>query len=402
MGGGSTAVAYNGHSQTSYHYSFPTSLSAPGGRKNAEKTRDGTKGLARVAAVDHQQDPSNNSAVFPGASDHPAHMWDPLAQLSLRASLLKGAALLPYLNSGAKFEQMLQDMLHRDLKTNGKQEREGGEAAQNGGGPDRKSSPSSAAPAEGERGVLGVMCRWCSQLFPNVAVLLQHERYLCKVTREAAEVPDVLLAKDRSSPPPLSLHLSRSDDGRSPLQVIAAMHSPPPHHQHQEALLSPPYWPSQEKGSPGQLALCSPEARRASSSELGSPVCLDLTSCPPDLSPRKRAGGSWSQSEPLDLSLPKHLEDKEEKVKAMNGSSKREAGASRRPSPAPHLPFHRAVYSAAGAGPVFPGPIYNGFPIFNPAASSAGFLPPMAYMMEADTEAALKKMHQERQALMVI
>lgn len=418
-GSGSAAAAaaasYNGHSQTAYHYSFPTSPSAPGGRKIAEKMRDGGKALGRAAADDHHQDPNNNPAVFPGASDHLAHLWDPLAQLSLRASLLKGTTLLPYLNSGAKFEQMLQEMLHRDLKKDAKTERDVGgsggvEGAHNGGGPDRKPSPSAAAPGEGERGVLGVMCRWCSQVFPNVAVLLQHERYLCKVTREAAEVPDVLLAKDRPSPPPL--HLSRSDggNGRSPQQVLVAMHSPPPHrhhHHHQDALRSPPYWPSQEKGSPGQLALRSPEAssphptarRRASSSELGSPVCLDLTSCPPDLSPRKKAGGSWSQSEPLDLSLPKHLSDKEEKVRAMNGSSKREAGAPRRPSPAPHLPFHHAVYGAAGA-PVFPGPVYNGFPIFNQPANNA-FLPPMAYMMEADTEAALKKMHQERQALMV-
>lgn len=68
---------------------------------------------------------------------------------------------------------------------------------------------------------------------------------------------------------------------------------------------------------------------------------------------------------------------------------------------------------------MFPGSLYNGFPIFNQSglglsghdgiagipfgqpANGPGFLSPMAYMMDADAEATLKKIHQERQALMV-
>lgn len=432
-GGGNTggaAGAFNGHSQSSYHYSFPTSPSAVGGRKSTEKgpslssQKDSGRPLGRVSE-DPQQDTNNNPTGFPRASDL-THLWDPLAHLSLRASLLKGTTLLPYLHPGAKFEQMLQEMLHREVKKDVKMEREGAEGAYNGGGPDRKVSPDGRdlASAEGERGVLGMMCRWCSQLFPNVAVLLQHERYLCKMNREAVEVPEGLLGKDHPSPP---LHLSRSalqtensklmeatnslPGGRSPQQVLVAMHSPPLPHQH-DALRSPAYWSGQEKGSPSQPALRSPDVssppgrRRAPSSDFGSPICLDLTSCPPDLSPRKKTSSPWSQSEPLDLSLPKQLSDKEEKNKTMNGNSargeKRALGTPHKPSPAAHLPFHHhhPVYSGAGA-PVFPGSLYNGFPIFNPPANSAGFLPPMAFMMEADTEAALKKMHQERQAFMV-
>ena len=90
------------------------------------------------------------------------------------------------------------------------------------------------------------------------------------------------------------------------------------------------------------------------------------------------------------------------------------------PSQPQHLALHQ-LYSGS-AGPVFGGSMYNGFPVFNPMlqaslggpghesipslslghpASSPGFLSPMTYMIETDTEAMLKKIHQERQALMV-
>lgn len=464
-GGGNTAgasSAFNGHSQSSYHHSFPTSPSAVGGRNSTDKgppmasqTQDNTRPLGRVPEDPQQltlQDPNHNLTGFPRASDL-AQLWDPLAHLSLRATILKGTTLLPYLHSGTKFEQMLQEMLHREVKKDETIEIEGGEGAAmeerraiyNGGGLDRKVSPDrrdTVAAGEGERGVLGVMCRWCSQLFPNVAVLLQHERE-----------HESLLSKDHPSPP---VHFPRSalqpenskltevtnslPGSKSPLQkpswqstpqqLLVAMHSPPqPQH---DALRSPAYSSGQEKGSPSQPINHSPELssprgrRRVPSSEFGSPVCLDLTSCPPELSsPRNQTSSPWSQSEPLDLSLPKQLSDQEEKSKTVNGNSargeRRERGTQqlRKPSPTAHLPFHHhPVYSGAGT-PVFPGSLYNGFPIFNQSglrlsghegitamsfnqpANSPGFLSPMAYMMEADPEATLKKIHQERQALMV-
>lgn len=424
------------------------------------QTKDNTGRMSRVPEDPQQlslKDPNDNLTGFPRASDL-AQLWDPLAHL--RASILKGNNLLPYFDySGTKFEQMLQEMLHREVK---KDEKEGEEVAaaeerraiHNGGGVDRKASPDrrdAVAPCDGERGVLGVMCRWCSQLFPNVAVLLQHERYHCKMNREPVEVPEGLCGKETSSQ---LLHFPRSylqpennskpteatnslPGGKSPLQkpswqaipqqLLVAMHSPPqPHH---DSLRSQAYWSHQEKGCPSQAVNCSPEVssprgRRIPSSEFGSPACLNLASCPPDLtSPQNQTCNPWSQNEPLDLSLPKQLSDQEEKT--LNGNSakteKREFGSQqlRRPSPTTHLSrHHHPVYSRAGA-PMFPGSLYNGFSIFNQSAlglpghegmpgmpfsqpaSSPGFLSPMAYMMEADAEAALKKLHQEKQALMV-
>lgn len=451
-GGGS--AAFNGHSQSSFHHSFPTSPSAGGGRNSTDKgsplasqTQDNSGPLGRAPEDPHHlslQDPNHHPTGFPRASDL-ARLWDPSAELSLRASILKGTTLLPYLHSGTKFEQMLQEMLHREVKKD--EEMEDRRGIYNGGGPDRKVSPDrrreAARSGEGERGVLGATCRWCNQLFPNVAVLLQHERYLCKMNREALEVPEGLRSKEHPTSPlffPQNNKPSEATNGnKSPLQkpswhsvpqqLLVAMHSPSqPHH---DTLSSRAFWASQEKGSPNQPINHSPELssprvrRRVPSSGFGSPVCLDLTSCLPELaSPQNCTGSPWSsQNEPLDLSLPKQLSDQEGRNKTVNGNSargeKRERGAQqlRRPSPTSHIPLHHhPVYSAAGA-PMFPGSLYNGFPIFNQSglglsghdgilpfsqpATSPGFLSPVAYMMEADAEAALKKIHQERQALMV-
>ncbi|XP_039652381.1 zinc finger E-box-binding homeobox 2-like [Perca fluviatilis] len=469
---GGASCAFNGHSQSSYHHSFPTSPSAGVGRKSTDKgsplasqIQDHTGPLRRIAEDPHQlslQDADHNPAGFARASDL-ARLWDPSAELSLRASILKGTALLPYLHSGTKFEQMLQEMLHREVKKDENMDRGGAAAMEerkviyNGGGPDKKVSSDGRREAvrsgDGERGVLGVTCRWCSQLFPNVAVLLQHERYLCKMNRDAVEVPEGLRSKDHPSPPlffprsALQAENSKPSEvtnglsvNKSPLQkpswhsipqqLLVAMHSPPqPHH---DALSPRAYWSVQEKGSPRQLINHSPEMssprvrRRVPSSGFGSPVCMDLTSCPPELtSPQNQTSSPWSaQNEPLDLSLPKQLSDNEGRNKTVNGNSakgeRREHRTQqlRRPSPTSHLPLHHhPVYSGAGA-PMFPGSLYSGFPIFNQSglglsghdgisaipfsqqANSPGFLSPMAYMMDADTEVTMKKIHQERQALM--
>ncbi|KAM7422912.1 hypothetical protein PAMA_010783 [Pampus argenteus] len=465
MGGASGA--FNGHSQSSYHHSFPMSPSAGGGRNGNDKgsplashTQDNTRPLGRLPEDPHHlsmQDPNQNPTGFPRASDL-TQLWDQSAELSLRASILKGTALLPYLHSGT-FEQMLQEMLQREVKKDEEIDRAGGAAMEQrrviyNAGPDRKVSPDRSArreavrSGEGERGVLGVPCRWCSQLFPNMVVLMQHERYLCKMSREAVELPEGLRSKDHHSPPlffsrsalhPENSKPSEAPNGlagnKSPLQkthwqsvpqqLLVAVHSPPQPCQSSQA-----YWSSQEKGSPSRVInhsseLSSPRARRrVPSSGFGSPVCLDLTSCPELSSPQNQISSPWSaQNEPLDLSLPKILADREGRHKTVNGNSatgeRREPGTRQlqRPSPTQPspLPLH-PIYSRPGA-PVFPGSLYNGFPIFNQSglglsghdgitsipfsqpANSPGFLSPIAYIMDTDAEATLKKIHQERQTL---
>ncbi|XP_029990016.1 zinc finger E-box-binding homeobox 2 isoform X2 [Sphaeramia orbicularis] len=443
MNAGGASGTLNGHNQSSFHHSFPISPSAGGGRSLNDKgsllasqNQDNTRSLGQAP-----EDANQNHIGYPTDL---AHLWDPSSDLSLRASILKGTTLLPYLNSGTKFEQVLQKMLNREVNKDEEMEAtmENKKGIFNGGVADAR--------REAVRSGEGVSCRWCSQLFPNVAVLLQHERYLCKMNREAVEVPDhkehtspLFFSRsgfqpENSKPSEVTNGLSRNKSPSQkpswhsvPQQLLVAMQSTPqPRH---EPLSSHPYWSVQERGSPSQLInhsteLSSPRPRRsAPSSRFGSPVCLDLTNCPPELpSPQNHTGSPWSaQNEPLDLSLPKQLSDKDVRNKAVNGSTRGE-----RRETAPHqlrklsptqpsfLPLHHhPVYSGAGA-PVFPGSVYSGFPLFNQsglglsgpdgltslpfsqAANSPGFLSPIAYMMETDAEAALKKIHQERQALM--
>lgn len=409
-----------------------------------------------------QRDPNQIPTAFPKASDV-AQLWDPSTELSLRASIPKVNTLMPYSYSGTMLEQMLHHLLHREVKTDEELGREGGAGVEENtliqnGGADVKMSPDtrreSVRSVEEERAGLGVPCRWCAQLFPSVAVLLQHERYLCKMNREAAELPDGLHSKghlsphaffpvsafqpDNSKPAELSNGSSETKSPSQkpswhtvPQQLLVAMNSPS--HPRHDARSSQACWSSQEKGSPSHPIKHSPDVssprvrKRVHSSTFGSPVRLDLTGCSPELaSPQNQTDSPWSaQEEPLDLSLPKHLLDQEGRNKTINGSSckgeRREFRTQqlRRPSPTSNLPLHHhPVYSRAKAH-VFPGPLHNGFPFFSQPGlgltghdgiapvsfsqpgNSPGFLPPISYMMEADAEAALKKIHQDRQALMV-
>uniref|UniRef100_A0A3Q3JCD3 C2H2-type domain-containing protein n=2 Tax=Monopterus albus TaxID=43700 RepID=A0A3Q3JCD3_MONAL len=468
---GRASGAINGHSQNSNYCSFLMSPSAGRGTNSNEKgsllasqNQDNTRSLSQVPENSQQlslQDPNQNPTAFSRASDL-AQLWDPSAEPSLRASILNGNTLLPFPYPRIEFEQMLQEMLHREVKKDEEIDGREGSAAEksrvihNGGDPDSKMSPvrrrESVTSGEVERAVLGVTCHWCSQLFPNMAVLLQHERYLCKMNREAVEVPESLHSKDHPSSPlffpgsalqPENHKRSEVTNGlsgnKSPLQkpswhsvphqLLVVMHSPPqPHH---DALSSRSYWPGHEKGSPSQPInhspeLSSPQARRrAPSSRFGSPVCLDLTSCPPELSSPQTSSPWSAQDEPLDLSLPKQFSDQEGRHKTVNGNSskgeRRELGTQqlKRPSPTLHLSLHHHPTYSGTRTPMFQRSLSLGFPVFNQSglgisghegiipvpfgqsANSTGYLSPMAYMMEADTEATLKKIQQERQALMV-
>ncbi|XP_061642231.1 zinc finger E-box-binding homeobox 2-like isoform X2 [Phyllopteryx taeniolatus] len=416
---GGTSGVLNGHSQNSYQHSFPGSPSAWRERNSkgsplASQVQDNSRPPGHGA-----EDPSQLSVQdFSFRTSELASLCNPSAELSLRASILKGTTLLPYLQSGSKFEQMLQEMLHREVR---KYE----DIHRNGGGPDRKVSqergPLREKSRERERGALGVTCCWCSQVFPNVVVFQQHERYHCKMNREAVDVPEGLYNKDHHSPP---LFLSRSgisktndvtngaSENESPVQKWPSVPQQlpgtlPSPHDHLDSS-------GQEKGSPSHASeLSSPHTRRRLPSS-GSPGCGH----PPELS----SPHNHSQNEPLDLSVRKQKSDQ----RNVNGSAtKRERTEDRTkqlsrqsPNQLSEQTLHpHPIYRAHGA-PVFPGSLYNGFPFFSqsalgfaghdgiaplpfsPSPISPGFLSPLAYMVEAESEATLKKLHQERQALM--
>ncbi|KAM6977851.1 zinc finger E-box-binding homeobox 2 [Aplochiton taeniatus] len=480
-GGGGGGGIYNGHSQVPYHPLSPTSPSADGGR-NYDK---GSPYRHLLVGEANNLSPQNlhSSMGIPrgsGALDL-ARLWDPAAELSLRASVFKGTTLLPHLYSGAKFEQILQDMLHQELKRDQEREGERGEGGEggvggpedgrrshNGGGRDGMASPEGRATEgerSGERERDGVTCRWCSQLFPNSAVLLQHQRYLCRrnkeVTRDVPEGPHH--EKDQRSPSLLFRQLDNhkptgSSNGLAkdtsalarpnwhsvPQQILVAMHSPQPRPDLQSLR---PYWPNRESGSPGQPIspemTSPPSRRRVASSGFGSPLCLDLSACPPDLSsPQNRAavrsqtpGSAGSQNEPLDLSLPKQLSDQEGNDGKTNGINPAQRGEKRQlennhlphrrlsPTQSPQLkaPHPYSIYRELAGVPRYRGgSMYSGFPLLNPLlqsgfggpghddvppmplsrqANSPGFLSPMAFMMETDMDPVLKRIHQERQAI---
>ncbi|CAL9704360.1 unnamed protein product [Knipowitschia caucasica] len=370
-GGGSSngagGAAFNGHSPV-FQVSFQNSLSAGGVRE----------------ANDKQE--SNNH--FPRPADL-GRMWDPQSELALRASILKGTTLLPYLNSGTKFEQVLQKMLNREVK----REEEAGVKIE-----DKKDAHNEGVEKEG----IGVPCRFCSQLFPNLAVLLQHERYLCKMNREETEN-----GKPHQVANGLSSNKSPSPNWHSvPQQLLVAVHSPP------QVPSRLPFWSAQDRSSPAKMLHRSPKPMtpqsRKNTPGFGSPPCLDLTNCPPELlSPR-------NQSEPLDLSMPKESKSKTPNRAASRGE-KREFQQISKLSPSQPafvpLPQHPGFPGA----PMFASSVYSAFPVFNQSglghegiaplpfgqpASSPGFLSPVAYMMDSEAEAALKKIHHERQALM--
>ncbi|XP_049590835.1 zinc finger E-box-binding homeobox 2 isoform X1 [Syngnathus scovelli] len=404
---GGTSALFNGHHQNSYQHSFSASPRNSKGSPLALQVQD----ISRPTGQGPDEPSQLSGQDFSFRTSELASLCNPAAELSLRASILKGSTLLPYLQSGSKFEQMLQEMLHRETR---KYE----DIDRNGGGSDRKVSPERGAPGEesGEwdRGVLGVTCRWCSHVFPNAAVLLQHERYHCKVDREAVEVPEGLQNKDHHSPPLSRSESSRTNDvtngasgNESPVQkwpsvshqLLAALRSPQDHLESS----------GQEKGSPSRASeLLSPLPGRRLLS-LGSPVGLDLSSHPPEL--------SSAQNEPLDLSVRKQMDERRN-----DGAGKRERtedGSRQMSRQSPNQLSDQALHPhPLYRAPLFPRSLYNGFPFFSqsalgfaghdsmaplpfsPSPVGPGFLSPLAYMVEAESEATLKKLHQERQALM--
>ncbi|KAG7478204.1 hypothetical protein MATL_G00078120 [Megalops atlanticus] len=454
-GGGVGGGLLNGQAYGSYlNNSSPSSPPATSGRNGGKGPPFPFQDSERQADRVFVESPT---AQHPGSpllqSLELRRLWDPAAELSHRADVFKGTALLPYLHAGGKFEHVLQEMLRR-----GEYREEGTpagaeERALRGAGSVGKASTDGYPSREGagpggEPPAGGVTCRWCSQLFPSPAVLLQHERYLCKMNREAIEVLEAPRDKDSTplnfSRPALPAHDAQKaavvtngfNEDKSPLRrpawhPLGAMRSPLP--PRSDALASRSHWPTQEAGSPttpaspAHLEMSSPsflEKRRVSSSGFNSPLCLDLSinASPPTrpTPPCRTPSSASSQNEPLDLSLPKLRRDPEDD-RGCNGRSptveKREAeNHYRRLTQPPHQ--RPGTYSGT---PLFGGSMYSAFPLFNPIlppglggsvhqdgltalsfnppAHNAGFLSPMGYMLESDTDSILKRI-QGSQALM--
>ncbi|XP_056462508.1 zinc finger E-box-binding homeobox 1-like, partial [Gadus chalcogrammus] len=471
------------HHQHHLHHSFPTSPPA-GGERNSNGRHSPFSPSSSDSLV--FPEPQQQQLLLLSPRDGPqkpsafqraggfSRLWDPTAEL--RANGFKSTALLPYLQSGAKFEEVLQRMLHREGK---RPREEGGEeeeqeeeeedeeerdrAGGRGGGrgtgaameKKRRVTENGGGMAGEGRAVLGATCRWCLQLFPNAAVLLQHERYLCKVTRGASETPaGGPHGQGHASPPLLFSRASFPPaDGRpadtSPRQKPPLRHAAPqqllfpvqssPTRPRPDALSPYSYWPGQPGLSPAppispSAPLPSPKARiRVPPAGSGSPLCLAAPCArPPGVSPpqhqtARHLKGSWpggsQNDQPLDLSLPRQPSGGDAGGHTSNGKPAKEGRVEAEPqqrtilSPGrPLLHPHHLAFGGGGA-PLFG---YDGFSVLGPRAQaalalqghtglgslplghpahSADFLSPMAYVMERDTEAMLKRIHQDRHAL---
>ncbi|XP_030634038.1 zinc finger E-box-binding homeobox 2 [Chanos chanos] len=442
-GGSGNSESYNGHiNQASSLNPLQSQAAAKDSSTGKDSLYASDSQQLLALAQDHQLTPLQGSGL--------GRLWNPAADFALSPGILRGTTLLPYLHSGGKFEHLLQEMLQGAVgkderkiqeEIGGQEEREKREGRSSYGWIRQGETPS--MPGMGGK----VMCRWCSQLFPSAALLQQHELYHCKMGRDIMpEFPHGKGTSPHSQDPQKVLSAIANGlpkDRLSPHRA-AAWHSIPQQllvteqstmQLCSEPLVSRSCWLNPDIGNPDNASSLSPnleisspshrDRRQVPSSLYGSPVCLDLSA---NSSPQNRAnpplespGSTSPKNEPLDLSLPKAQTDSARK-RTCNGN-------------VPHTeqrvldsPFQKSRMTLqerqAGAGymgtPVFGSSIYSTYPFINTlippglggmgqeAAASRpasmhptpGFLSPVAYMLESDTDFVFKRIQRERHAMM--
>lgn len=276
-----------------------------------------------------------------------------------------------------------------------------------------------------------ISCQHCFQLFPNEVVLKQHERYLCK-GKDEQDTAQMDCIKDGSP-----LNFSRTSQNlydtqktsttpngvtrELPSPQRASWHSLPqqllvplqsPLHFHSDSAHA--YWPNRKTDSPGNSSVMSPTSPSLQDRRRPSFSSPSVTSPCQPLQHRPSPTSEGSQSEPLDLSIPKARKASEPGLDC-NGSSPHTdhrdvEHMTRKLSPLSH-------HEVGGAyRPFFGSTVFGNYPFFNPIISSSlaamgrngltslpltppapspGFLSPIAYMMDSESETMLKRMHQE-------
>lgn len=327
--------------------------------------------------------------------------------------MFKGTTLLPLLQSRNKFEQLLQEMLRREVGEQGQK--------------------------AGEGLFTGVSCRWCSQVFPSEATLAHHKLYQCRC-KDAAGSPQSHRHKAESP-----LNFSRPsnvpyDTQTSPTNTVPyrdlsspqrAWHSVP-----QQILVPLPtpiqlsqdspkhkHWPNEENSPRKSVDPSSPsgsERHQTITSRFGSPRCMDLfvNSTSPHQPRHRLLGLEVVQSEPLDLSIPKaHSLPRESKNLTCNGFSPHREGRDNG-----NMFMPQQVGGAYAVSPLFGNTVFSNYPLFNhiipgslagmghngltslpltTPATSPGFISPVAFMPEAESESWMKRIQHERHSMMV-
>lgn len=341
--------------------------------------------------------------------------------------MFKGTTLLPLLHSGGKFEQLLQEMLQKDV---GKDEQLGSRQSQEEEDKTERREGKSSVP------VSAVSCPRCFQLFPNEVVLKQHKRYLCKEKEEQDVASQIHCIKDgsllnfsRTSQNPYDTQKTPSTPNGTTRELSspqrASWHSLPqqllvplqsPLHFHSDPAHA--YWPNRKEVSPGNSSIMSPTSPLLQERRFAGFSSPSVTSPYQPLQHRPSPRSESSQSEPLDLSIPKPSKGSEPGSDCNGSSPKTDPRDvehfSRRLSPLSH-------HEVGGAyRPLFGSAVFRNYPLFNPimssglaamghngltslpitpSAPSPAFLSPLAYMMETESETMLKKIHQEINAM---
>lgn len=276
--------------------------------------------------------------------------------------------------------------------------------------------------------VSAMSCPRCLQLFPNEVVLKQHERYLCK-GKDEQDSPQIHCIKDGSplnfsqnlyetqktptTPNGMARELSspqRASWHSLPQQLLVPLQSPL--HFHSDPAHA--YWPNRKTDSPGNSIVMSPTSPSLQERRRPGFSSPSVTSPFQPLQRRSSPRSEGSQSEPLDLSIPKARKGSEPGSDCNGNSPQMDhrdvEHMSRRLSPLSH-------HDVGGAyRPLFGRAVFSSYPFFNPIMSSGlaamgrnglaslpltppapspGFLSPIAYMMDAEPETMLKRMHQE-------
>ncbi|KAI7808194.1 putative zinc finger E-box-binding homeobox 2-like, partial [Triplophysa rosa] len=409
LGGGTTGngAHFNGHSHPAYLFLPPTLPPVLCGR-NSIRGKGSPYGPLHI-----DQLTLPDSAVAAELS----RSWDPAADLAMRTGVFKGTTLLPLLQSRNKFEQLLQDMLRREVGEQGQK--------------------------AGEGLFAGVSCRWCSQVFPSEATLAHHKLDQCRSKdavkegspqshRHKAESPlnfsrpsnvpydtqtsptNSVPYRDLSSPQCASWH-SVPQQILVPLPTPMQLSQDSPKHKH---------WPNEENSprKPNPIDPTSPsgpERQQTIASRFGFPPCMDLfvNSTSPRQPSHRVLGSEVVQSEPLDLSIPKaHYVPKECKNQTCNGFSPHREGRDNG-----NMFMPQQVGGAYAVSPLFGSTVFSNYPLFNhiipgsltgmghngltslpltPPATSPGFLSPVAFMPEADSESWMKRIQHERHSMM--
>ncbi|KAF7711513.1 hypothetical protein HF521_000524 [Silurus meridionalis] len=419
-GGLGNGAYFNGHSHPAYLFPSPTSPPSVGIR-NGNRGKSSPYASLNPCFTEQLANQGPESISSPFRASDLSRPWDSVA--AMRMGMFKGTTFLPFLHSDGKFEQLLQEMLRKEVVKDEQQ-----------GSKQDKEDEGKTESREGKKndGLIGaVSCQRCFQLFPNEVVLKQHERYLCK-GKDEQDTAQIHLIKDGSplnfssvsqnlydtqktptTPNGMTRELSspqRASWHSLPQQLLVPVQSP----LHFRSEPAHAYWPGRKTDSPGNSSVISPispslqERRRPgfSSPTVISP-CQLLQHRP---SPRSEG----SQSEPLDLSIPKARKGSEPGSDCSGSSPRTDhrdvEHLARRLSPLSHHELgtaYRPLYGSA---------VFSNYSFFNPIMSSGlaamgrngqtslpltppapspGFLSPIAYMMEAESENMLKRMHQE-------